>query len=273
MQQKSRLRTWLKRIILGLLAIILAFVILLGGIFLWDSLFGDKTADFTNVTYTDNSGNELLGYLAAPSEPGPHPAVLLIHEWWGLNEGITILADALADEGYVVFAPDGYRGQLAGTIPRALWLRLTTPTAQVEGDMDAALAHLLSLEGVDGDRVASMGFCFGGGHSLQLGLRQSENLALTILYYGAVVTDPDLLRPLTDDQPVLGIFAEEDNTIFPEEVLEFEAALNSLDIENEITIYPGVGHAFVNEDNYDQPGAAGDAWQQALTFLERNFGS
>ncbi len=273
MKEQSKTRLWLRRISLGLLVIILVFVIALAGMFLWDTLFGDKTADVANVTYTDNNGNELLGYLTRPSAPGTYPAVLLIHEWWGLNEGITILADALAEEGYVVLAPDGYRGQVANTIPRALWLRLTTPTEQVEGDMDASLSHLLSLEGVDADRVASMGFCFGGGHSLQLGLRQSENLALTILYYGAVVTDPDLLRPLTDGQPVLGIFAEEDNTIFPEEVMEFEAALNSLDIENEITIYPDVGHAFLNEDNFDQPGTAGDAWQQALVLLERNLGS
>ena len=79
------------------------------------------------------------------------------------------------------------------------------------------------------------------------------------------------MRPLTEAQPVLGIFAEEDTTIFPEEVLEFEAALNSLDIENEITIYPDVGHAFLNEENYDQPGAAGDAWQQTLVFLQDNL--
>ncbi len=137
--------------------------------------------------------------------------------------------------------------------------------------MDSGLAYLLTLENVDPDRVASMGFCFGGGHSLQLGLRQSENLALTIIYYGALVTDPALLRPLTEAQPVLGIFAEEDNTIFREEVLEFEAALNSLNIENEITIYEGVGHAFVNENNFDQPGPAGDAWQQTLAFLDRNL--
>lgn len=270
--QQSTARTWVKRILAGIGLVIAAILLLAGGIFLWDSLFGEKTADFTNTTYTAADGTELLGYLAAPDEPGPHPGILLIHEWWGLNEGITILADALAEEGYVVFAPDGYRGKLASTIPRALWLRLTTPTEQVEGDMDAALAYLRGLDGVDTSRVASMGFCFGGGHSLQLGLRQSENLALTILYYGAVVTDEDLLRPLTDGQPVLGIFAEEDNTIFPQEVLEFEAALNSLDIENEITIYPDVGHAFLNEENYNQPGAAGDAWQQTLAFLERNFG-
>ena len=81
---------------------------------------------------------------------------------------------------------------------------------QVQADVDSALAYLRGVDSVDTTRVASMGFCFGGGHSLQLGLRQSENLALTIMYYGAMVTDPDLLRPLTDNQPVLGIFAEDD---------------------------------------------------------------
>ena len=116
-----------------------------------------------------------------------------------------------------------------------------------------------------------MGFCFGGGHSLQLGMRQSENLALTILYYGAVVTDPELLRPLTDGQPVLGIFGEEDQSIAVADVLEFEAALNSLDIPNEIAIYEGVGHAFLSEENYNQPGAAMEAWQQTLRFLAENF--
>jgi carboxymethylenebutenolidase len=129
----------------------------------------------------------------------------------------------------------------------------------------------MQLENVDTTRLASMGFCFGGGHSLQLGMRQSENLALTILYYGAVVTDPELLRPLTDGQPVLGVFGEEDQSIAVADVLEFEAALNSLDIPNEITIYEGVGHAFLTEQNYDQPGTAMVAWQQTLRFLANNF--
>jgi carboxymethylenebutenolidase len=256
-----------------IIGLILLLIVISTGIIVVDALFGNDSTDFANSEYVDAQGNRLLGYLAVPEGPGPHPAVLLIHEWWGLNEGITILADALAKEGYVVLAPDGYRGNVTASFPRALWLRLTTPEEQVENDIDSGLAHLRSLENVDTERVASMGFCFGGGHSLQLGLRQSENLAMTIMYYGAVVTDPELLRPLTEAQPVLGIFAEEDNTIFPEDVLEFEAALNSLDIENEITIYPEVGHAFLNEENYDQPGPAGDAWNQTLAFLERNLAS
>lgn len=262
---------WLKRIVLGILAVIGAIILIFAGIIIYEGLFGQDSTEYTNVTYTDADGTELHGYLAQPQEPGSYPAVLLIHEWWGFNEGMTLLADALAEEGYVVLAADAYRGEVTDQVPRALWLRLTTPEEQVFNDVDAALAYLMQQGNVDPQKIASMGFCFGGGHSLQLGMRESENLALTILYYGAVVTDPELLRPLTDNQPVLGIFGADDASIPTAEVLEFEAALNSLDIPNEITIYDGVGHAFLTEENYNLPGAAGDAWQQTLAFLETNL--
>jgi carboxymethylenebutenolidase len=262
----------IKRIVGGLLGLLLLGIVLLVASIAWDARFGASVEDVANTEFTGPEGQALLAYLARPEGPGPHPGVLLIHEWWGLNEGITVLADALAAEGYVVLAPDAYRGRVTDLVSRALWLRLGTPEDQVRADLDRALDHLRSLDGVDTDRLASMGFCFGGGHSLQLGLRRSESLALTVMYYGAVVTEPDLLRPLTEGKGVLGIFAEEDQTIFPEDVLEFEAALNSLDIPNEITIYPGVGHGFVNEENYLEPGPAGEAWAQTLDFLERSFG-
>lgn len=262
---------WIKRILLGVLAVVALFVLVLAGFILYDANFGQSSVPLTNVTYQNNDGTTLRGYLAVPDGEGPFPAVLMIHEWWGLNEGITMMADALAEEGYVVLAADAYRGRLTSQVPRALWMRLTTAEAQVHDDLDTALRYLQSLPQVDATRTASLGFCFGGGHSLQLGLRQSERLALTMLYYGAVVTEPALLRPLTDAQPVLGVFAEEDQMIFVEDVLEFEAALNSLNIENQITIYPDVGHAFINEDNFNQPGIAGDAWQEAVDFLAENF--
>ena len=264
---------WLKRILLGVVAAVFALVVVFAGFIIYDLATSDSSAEYANVTFTDEAGNTLIGYLAEPDTPGPHPAILLIHEWWGLNEGMTILADALAEQGYVVLAADAYRGNVTESIPRAIWLVTTTPEAQTTSDLDAGLAFLRDLESTDPDKVATMGFCFGGGHSLQLGLRQSENLAVTIMYYGAVVTDPELLRPLTDGQPVLGIFAEEDQQIFPEDVLEFEAALNSLNVPNEITIYSGVGHGFLDEENYDQPGTPGDAWQQTLAFLEANLKS
>lgn len=262
---------WIKRILFGLLVFVIVIVLALGAWIGIDALTSDGSAALTNVTFAADDGTELRGYLALPEGEGPHPAVLLIHEWWGLNEMIPIMADALAREGYVVLAADAYRGKVTDAVPRALYLRLSTPTEQIRSDLDDALAYLLARPEVDASRIASMGFCFGGGESLQLGLRQSENIALTMVYYGSLVTDPELLRPLVEAQPVLGVFAEEDQQIFVEEVLEFEAALNSLDIENQITIYPDVGHAFITEENFNQPGIAGDAWQEAIDFLDENF--
>ena len=82
---------------------------------------------------------------------------------------------------------------------------------------------------------------------------------------------PNSLRPLTDGQPVLGIFGAEDQQIFVEDVIEFETALNSLDIPNQITIYDNAGHGFLNEENFTAPGPAGDAWQETLQFLDETL--
>ncbi|MFK7801643.1 MAG: dienelactone hydrolase family protein [Anaerolineae bacterium] len=262
---------WIKKILLTLLALILLPMLGLAAYIGFDALVAEKATDFTNVTYENADGLTLHGYLAEPEGEGPHPSILLIHEWWGLNAGMPILADALAEQGYVVLAADAYRGKLTDKVPRALFLRLTTPDDEVRSDLDTALDWLQARPNVDPERTASMGFCFGGGESLQLGLRQSERLAVTVIYYGAVVTDPDLLKPFTDGKAVLGVFGEVDQQIFADDVLEFEAALNSLDITNEVTLYPGMGHGFLTEENFDEPGTPGDAWQQTISFLDENL--
>ena len=153
-RNSSTLFKWLKRILLAFLALLLLLITLFAGADIFDSIFGSDTADFANVEYENLDGAKLYGYLATPEEPGAHPGILLIHEWWGLNEGITILADALAEEGYVVFAPDGYGGNVTGALPRALWLRITTPTEEVEADIDSGLAYLRGLDTVDRERIA-----------------------------------------------------------------------------------------------------------------------
>lgn len=260
-----------KRILLIALAVLALAVAIPVGIVAVDAAFGLDTADYANTTFTDAGGNELLGYLAEPDGPGPHPAVLMLHEWWGLNEEITVLAEALAAEGYVVFVPDAYRGRVTSQIPRALYLRLGTPEEQVKADLDAALEYLISRPNVDSERVASLGFCFGGGHSLLLSLRHPETIPVTVIYYGDVIGDPAVLEPLANSRGVLGIFGEEDAQISVAEVLAFESALNAIGIPNDITVYPGVGHAFLTEENYDQPGLASDAWRQTLDFLAKNL--
>ncbi len=260
----------MKRILLGLLWVLLVAVLILGGILIFDANFGEQTADFANTPYTASDGTELLGYLAEPAGAGPHPGVLLLHEWWGLNEEITVIADALAAEGYVVFVPDAYRGKLAAQVPGALYLRLSTPEEAIFSDIDAGLAYLRGLDNVDAARVASWGFCFGGEQSLQLALRQPENLAAMVMYYGAVETDAERLRPLLQAQPVLGVFGAEDAQIPVAEVESFAATMDQLGVENTVTIYPGVGHAFLTAENYTEPGPPGEAWQQTLAFLAEN---
>ncbi|MCB9433077.1 MAG: dienelactone hydrolase family protein [Ardenticatenaceae bacterium] len=134
----NKVLRWLKRLLLLVVALVLLIVLLFAGTILYDAALGHDATEYTNVTYSGSDGSTLHGYLAVPEGAGPHPAVLLIHEWWGLNEGITILADALAQEGYVVLAADAYRGQVTTLFPRALWLRLTTPGDQIFADVDAA---------------------------------------------------------------------------------------------------------------------------------------
>jgi carboxymethylenebutenolidase len=261
--------SWLKRIGLGLLALLAGLVLVVAGLIAYDGVFGRDVTAVTNTTYPGPDGQTLHGYLAQPDTPGPHPGVLLIHEWWGLNEEITALADELASAGYVVLAPDSYRGQTTSLIPRAIWLVTTTPQPQIAADIDSALAHLRQLDAVDSDRVGSVGFCFGGRQSLWLGLRQPDLLAATVLFYGGPETEIEALRPLS--QPVLGTFGREDSSIPLANVEAFERSLQQLGVAHTVTIYDDVGHAFLNSENIHTPGQARAAWKQMIDFLSTHL--
>lgn len=222
----------------------------------------------TNVTYRASDGTMLQGYLAQPAGEGPHPAVLMIHEWWGLNVDTTILADALAAEGYVVLAPDAFRGSLARTSQEAMAQLRSTPSEQIAADLDAALDYLMSHPAVDADRVASMGFCFGGTQSMYLGTR-AEGLSAVITFYGSgPIQEPAQLGRIPDNAPVLGIFGEDDRSIPVAEVRGFQRALNHAGVRNEIEIYPSVGHAFVKSNTYNRGGAPQQAWERLVAFLD-----
>lgn len=264
-------RKWIIRIILGLLGLAALAVIAVVGLIAYDSLFPAQTAaDFTNVTYSGPNGITLSGYLAQPSggQAEPGPAVLLVHEFYGLNGSIVEKADRLADQGYTVLAPDAYRGQTTRLVPRAIWLVLSTPQEQINADLDAAYAYLQGLPGVDPARSGGVGFCFGGSQIMRLGVRQPE-LAATVIFYGSgLITDPQDLGALGQNGPVLGIFGEEDASIPLDEVQAFQDALASRQVPHEVTVYPGVGHAFVSSEALDEPGPAQQAWEQMLAFLD-----
>jgi carboxymethylenebutenolidase len=225
----------------------------------------------SSVIYYDNT----TGYLVYPElanntqQQEPMPAVIMIHEWWGLNEHIKNQADLLAKEGYVVLAVDLYRGEVATDSNRAMALASSVrnnSTSAID-NLQSAVNYVKSLEMVDGSRIASLGWCFGGDWSLQLALNSSENpLAATIIYYGRPVTDAASLSSIS--WPILGIFGDQDQAITVESVKQFASALNASGITNDIYLYEGVGHAFANPslDNY-APKETADAWQKTIGFL------
>lgn len=231
----------------------------------------------SSVSYYDNT----TGYLVYPEldnntqqqqqQQEPMPAVIMIHEWWGLNEHIKNQADILAKEGYVVLAVDLYRGEVAADSNRAreLTSSVRNNSASAIDNLQSAVNYVKSLEMVDGSRIASLGWCFGGDWSLQLALNSSENpLAATIVYYGRPVTDTASLSSIS--WPILGIFGDQDQAISVESVKQFASALNASGITNEIYLYEGVGHAFANPsgDNY-APKETADAWQKTIGFLKQ----
>jgi carboxymethylenebutenolidase len=200
------------------------------------------------------------------------PAVVMIHEWWGLNDNIKNMAETLAKEGYVVLAVDLYNGKVANTAESAqnLVSKVRENPSESINNLQHAVRYLASLENVDSSKIASLGWCFGGGQSLQLALNTEPEypLAATIIYYGNLVSDQESISKIK--WPVLGIFGDQDQSISVQSVKQFEDALNKNGITNEIYIYKGVGHAFANPsgDNY-APQETQDAWQKTVSFLNK----
>ena len=267
--QRSRFGRIVRFLLFALLGLIVALVLFLV-LSIWaDSVFGRKSTDFTNVSYTAADGTEVHAYLTQPTNNSdPLPAVMMFHEWWGINSDITAMADALAAEGYVVLAPDAYRTKTTRWIPRAIWLVTQTDQEQIAVDIDAGFEYLMQMENVDSNRIGSTGFCFGGRQSLDLARRQQNALTAMVSLYGTAYTDTAPLETLPAAVPLLGIYGEEDQSIAADDVRTMDRLMDEVGLNHEITIYPEVGHAFVNSENYQDSGAAsGQAWGQMVAFF------
>jgi carboxymethylenebutenolidase len=235
----------------------------------------DNSAKLQNKTveyYQNSSGYLVYPVLSNDTLSDKLPAVVMIHEWWGLNENIKNMANMLAKQGFVVLAADLYKGEVADNPQRAMELVQLVRNNQNDStkNLQAAVKYLGSLPNVDSSKIASLGWCFGGGQSLQLALNSQDHpLAATIIYYGTpLVTDKEPLSKIK--WPVLGIFGDKDQAIPLEQVNLFRKSLDQNGITNEIHIYKGVGHAFANPsgDNY-APKETEDAWQKTLSFLKK----
>lgn len=266
-------KTILKRIFLVVFILAAAGLFLLAGLLVWDTLFPSQHVnDFANVTFSGPGGITLQGYLARPDSPDESgPAVLLVHEFFGLNEDIVKKADLMAERGYTVLAADAYRGKTTRLIPRAIFLVLTTPVNQISADLTAGFDYLANQPEVDPERIGAVGFCFGGTQIMRLATQEPDLAAAVIFYGSGPLSDPEELGVMGQGGPVLGIYGETDMNIPLDEVEAFKNAMDARGIENTVTVYPGVGHAFVNTESIQQAGPAQQAWNQMLAFLENSL--
>lgn len=216
-----------------------------------------------SVSYFESN----TGYLVRPVSDESFPGVIMIHEWWGLNDNIKDMAKKLASHGYVVLAVDLYGGDAATTSEEARQLMSSFDKDNGVQNMNSAISFL--NDNYSPVSLGSIGWCFGGGQSLNLALN-NPSLNATVIYYGSLVTDSEHLSVI--HWPVLGIFAELDKGITPNTVHDFENSLNQLGIQNEIIIYPGVDHAFANPSGLNYaPEESQDAWKKTLEFLDSNL--
>jgi carboxymethylenebutenolidase len=228
-------------------------------------IFDDGSYSITteNVNYS----GDFVGFLAQPEAPGSYPGIVMIHEWWGLNDNIKQMAKHLASHGYIVLAIDLYGKEPATTTDEARQLMSSYDLEGGVTNMNNAANFL--LENYQVNNLGSIGWCFGGGQSLNLALN-NNNLNATVIYYGQLTTDESQLSSIK--WPVLGIFAGLDQGIPVGTVNEFEISLNNLGIENEIYIYPGVNHAFANPSGMSYaPEETKDAWEKTIIFLEEHL--
>ena len=223
-----------------------------------------------------NYFNSSSGYLAYPSSVNlankKIPGIIMIHENRGLNAYIKDMANTLARQGYVVLAVDLFKGQMATNNDQARLLSTSVRNnpAEAIANLQSAVKYVSSLPFVDSSKIASIGWCFGGGQSLQLALNsQNHPLVATILYYGTpLITDAQQLSKIK--WPILGIFGDKDQANPLPLINKFKVALDANKINNDILIYRGLGHAFANPSNQNYaPKETADAWQKTLSFLKK----
>src|SRR3989441_2264517 len=226
-------------------------------------------ADSKIVSY--KSGDETVqGVLYTPPGKGPFPAIIVIHEWWGLNDWVKERASKLSDQGYVTLAVDLYRGKVATTPDMAHEIMRGVPEDRAKRDLHSAFAFLSAQPNVKKDRIASIGWCMGGGYSLDVAL-QEPTLAAAVINYGHLATETEALKKI--NAPILGLFGGQDHGIPPDDVKKFGAALDQLGKKIDIKIYDDAGHAFENPNNKDgyRPADAADAWSRTAAFLAANL--
>lgn len=220
------------------------------------------------LPYADVDDELVYGHFVFPADMvEPLPAVILVHESWGLVDHIRARANRLAGEGYIVLAIDLFGG-LTTTDPEEARRQMLSVVENAESAREnIRQAYAFVSETAGAPRVGAVGWDFGGGWSLNTAILFPDDLDAAVIVYGQVTADAEALRPV--GAPILGLFAGRDRGVSVESVRQFEAALAGLDKNFDIHIYPDAGHGFANPAAaaFDRE-TAEDAWQRMLGFLE-----
>jgi len=222
----------------------------------------------TEMVQFPNGTETVSGYLATPEKPGRYPALVVIHEWWGLTDWVKEQTQKLAEQGYIALAVDLYRGKSTSDPEEAHELMRGLPQDRAVSELKAGFDYLASRKDVDRGHIGSIGWCMGGGFSLQLAIHEPR-LAACVVNYGALPTDPNDLQQIF--APVLGNFGAEDRGITPADVEAFKKTMETMRRRPDLKVYDGAGHGFENSTNTNayRPEAAADAWNRTLAFLNR----
>ena len=211
--------------------------------------------------------DKVTGFLALPDGPNRHRAIILIHEWWGLNKWVKKQATNLAAHGYVALAVDLYQGKVTADLAEARKLKRGLRKGRAIRDLQGAFAYLKGRPDVDPKHIGSLGWSMGGGLALQLAIRE-PGLAACVVNYGPLPTNLEDIEKISAQ--VLGTFGTLDRGISPAKVRAFESCMNILRKPVDIKIYEGAGRAFENPANKNtyRPEATVDAWFRTLKFFD-----
>lgn len=223
-------------------------------------------------TVSYGKDGKLSGYLSQPaSASNKTPAVIIIHEWWGLSPHIKDVADRYTKQGFVALAPDLFGGKVTTNPDVAMQLSSGTTTQSSAMIMGEALEYLKKSGFVASDKIGITGFCFGGTHAFNFACVAGGKIAAAAPYYATRLPSEEMLAKIT--APLLIIYGEEDHSVKPDQARKLEATLKQMGKNVQLLLYPGCPHAFFNDQNPRsyRPEAAKDAWQKTIAFFKANL--
>jgi carboxymethylenebutenolidase len=222
-----------------------------------------------SVMYATIDGKEIRGYLTKPASYKGGPAIVMVHEWWGLNDAMKAMADRFAGEGYAVLAVDLFGGQVASTPDAAMKLYQAGMANVPAGEKNVAAA-VQYLRSHGATSVGTVGYCFGGHWSLRTALAAGKGVNATVIYYGAPITDAAQIAKL--QSPVLGLFGGKDTGIPLDSVRAMEAQIKKAGKPVTVEVYANANHAFANPTGqaYDKA-AAEDSFKKVMAFYKANL--